>query len=53
MSPPTVEISKRYGYAHVTFTAHAFDNATGVVRVESYLQIQKLLITLIKCSFVY
>lgn len=25
MSPPTVEISKRYGYAHVTFTAHAFD----------------------------
>lgn len=37
MSPPTVEISKRPGYAHITFTAHAFDNASGVVRVEFYL----------------
>jgi hypothetical protein len=46
-------VSKRPGYAYVTFTAHAFDYATGLVRVEFYLQIQKLLITLIKCSFVY
>jgi len=31
----------------------SFNTASEVARVEFYLQIQKLLITLIKCSFVY
>ena len=31
----------------------SFNNANGVAIVEFYLQIQKLLIPLIKCSFVY